>query len=242
MGTAFLGYVLPWGQMSYWGATVITNLISVVPFVGGNLVEWLWGGFNIQNATLTRFYSLHFLLPFVIAIIVMIHIMVLHTRGSSNPLGLSLYIDKVVFSPFFFVKDLITALIRLIFFFHVIFSHPYIFFDVENFMNSNPMVTPIHIQPEWYFLFAYAILRAIPRKIGGVVILVTSIIILCVLPCKYSRCFKGSRFNPLKRITSIFHYGTFVVLTWLGRIVVEYPFIEIRKFYTFLYFIFYIIF
>lgn len=237
IGTAFLGYVLPWGQMSYWGATVITNLISVVPFIGSQIVEWLWGGFNIHNATLTRFYTFHFLFPFLIALIAITHLIFLHIKGSSNPLGLNPSIDKITFSPFFFVKDLVSLLIFITLFFSLIHLNPLLFFDVENFISRNPMVTPLHIQPEWYFLFAYAILRSIPRKLGGVIILVISISILAFLPLVNFKKIKGLIFTPMKELILIFHFGTFLFLTYLGRMVVEYPYTYLRGCYTLIYFL-----
>lgn len=239
MGSAFLGYVLPWGQISFWGATVITNLISVIPYIGKEIVEWLWGGFNVGEATLNRFFSFHFILPFVVIIIVIIHIIFLHSTGSSNPLGIPLNIDKLVFFNYYVIKDAITIVIALLVLFFVSLQYPYTLIDHENFILANPMVTPPHIQPEWYFLFAYAILRSIPNKVGGVIFLLLSILIILTLPFLTVKNFKGRRFNT-KRLTIFwFHVGTFIILTWLGRMPVEDPYVGIRKIYTLMYFVFY---
>lgn len=182
IATAFLGYVLPWGQISFWGATVITNLLSAIPYLGNTIVQWLWGGFAIDNATLTRFFTFHFLLPFIIAALILVHLLFLHQTGSNNPLGLNRNIDKIPFHPYFVYKDIVGFLIiirRLTF---LVLTNPYLLRDPENFTPANPLVTPIHIQPEWYFLFAYAILRSIPNKLGGVIALFISISILFIIP------------------------------------------------------------
>lgn len=242
MGSAFLGYVLPWGQISFWGATVITNLVSVLPYVGPSVVEWLWGGFNVRGVTLNRFYTLHFVLPFLVLVLIIFHIIFLHSSGSRNPIGLPINLDKITFFNYFVIKDLISIFISLFFLLFLSLKLPYVLIDHENFIEANPMITPPHIQPEWYFLFAYAILRSIPNKIGGVVFLVLSILILLVLPFFSTKPNKGSRFNPLNLIIFWFHVGSFLILTWLGRIPVETPFIELRKIYTIFYFFFYFIF
>ncbi len=181
MGAAFLGYVLPWGQMSYWGATVITNLVSAIPYIGIDVVQWLWGGFAVSGPTLTRFFALHFLFPFIILAFVLIHILFLHQTGSTNPLGTNRNLDKLPFHPYFTWKDLLGYAAVLSAGSSIILLLPYYFGDTENFITANPLVTPIHIQPEWYFLFAYAILRSIPNKLGGVIALVLSIAIIIVL-------------------------------------------------------------
>jgi len=180
--TAFLGYVLPWGQMSFWGATVITNLVSAIPYWGRIVVEWIWGGFSISNATLIRFFSLHFIVPFIILFIVLVHLIFLHKRGSSNSLVKFLRGDKLVFYPYFLIKDYLRIIIVCIFILILIIVYPYILSDRDNFIIANSFITPIHIQPEWYFLFAYAILRAIPNKLGGVIALFLSIFILFIIP------------------------------------------------------------
>jgi len=171
MGTSFLGYILPWGQISFWGATVITNLLTAIPYVGNIITIWIWGGFSVDYPTLTRFFSLHFILPFLLLTIVIIHILFLHRKGSSNPLGRRNNIDKIRFHPFFRTKDLLGSLIILSLLTTIICLYPYLLRDPENFIPANPLVTPPHIQPEWYFLFAYAILRSIPNKLGGVIAL-----------------------------------------------------------------------
>jgi len=176
--TAFLGYVLPWGQISYWGATVITNLLSAAPYVGQTLVEWIWGGFSVNNATLTRFFSLHYLFPFIIIALIIIHLVFLHEQKSSNPMGIQISIDKIPFHPYFSNKDITRAVIFIFFLVLLNKLFPYSLIDPENFTPANPLVTPTHIQPEWYFLFAYAILRSIPRKLGGVLGLLISILII----------------------------------------------------------------
>jgi len=194
IATAFLGYVLPWGQISFWGATVITNLISAIPYIGNLLVQWIWGGFSVSSATLTRFFSFHFLLPFLITFIVIIHLIFLHQTGSSNPLGLKINIDKISFHPFFSYKDIVGFINFLFFLFILINSYPYLLNDPDNFTPANPLVTPVHIQPEWYFLFAYAILRSIPNKLGGVIALILSIAILLILPFTQINLIKSFQF------------------------------------------------
>nr|AKE49632.1 cytochrome b [Liposcelis nr. bostrychophila AZ] len=241
MMEAFLGYVLPSGQMSYWGATVITNLVSVIPYMGPCLVEWLWGGFNVGEATLIRFFSFHFFLPFILIFFILTHIFFLHKKGSSNPLGLSLNLDKFYFSKFFLIKDLLTLIIWSSVLLVMSFKFPFVFMDPENFMTANPMVTPIHIQPEWYFLFAYSILRSIPSKMGGVILLVLSILIIIILPFLKMYKMKTFKFHPLKKMAFYFHIGTFMVLTWLGMQPVEHPFVMTGKIYSFFYFIYYLL-
>ena len=237
MAIAFLGYVLPWGQISIWGATVITNLISVIPYIGQVLVNWLWGGFNVDAPTLTRFFSFHFVLPFIMVILVIIHIILLHELGSSNPLGLSLNLDKISFKNFYVIKDFYTLILSILLLVLLSFNAPFFFIDAENFLKANPIVTPIHIQPEWYFLFAYAILRAIPNKLGGVIILVLSIIIVFLIPLCHNRKIKGTRFSYLRtKFLLFFLLGVFCMLTWLGIKPVEAPFIGVRKIYSFMYF------
>lgn len=236
MGTAFLGYVLPWGQISYWGATVITNLASAIPIVGVNIVQWLWGGFSIRQATLRRFYILHFLLPFIITALVIIHIFFLHEKGSNNPLGISLNIDKVPFIKYFVIKDFLAALITTLIFFFFIFIIPLVLNDPENFIPANPLSTPIHIIPEWYFLFAYAILRSIPNKLGGVLALVISIIVF-YFHITFKKSFKSHKFKPFSKIISFFFIFLFLLLTWLGSCAVEYPFEDISKIVSLIYFI-----
>nr|AYC65844.1 cytochrome b [Bovicola ovis] len=235
MATAFLGYVLPWGQMSYWGATVITNLVSAIPSIGGDVVVWLWGGFSVSKPTLIRFFSLHFLLPFMILALAGVHIIFLHETGSSNPLGLGSDVDKVHFHPLFSSKDYVgVILVAVVFYFLCIFS-PDLFMDCDNFIKANPLNTPPHIQPEWYFLFAYAILRSIPSKLGGVIGLVSSILVMYVfsiLKWDQSSC----RFNPLMKVICWSFFMNFLLLTWLGMQPVEYPFLQISGVCSVLYF------
>lgn len=232
--TAFLGYVLPWGQISYWGATVITNLLSAIPYLGQSLVEWVWGGFSVRNATLTRFFSLHYLFPFLILILVIIHLVFLHNQKSSNPLGTQNSPDKIPFQPYFSTKDTIRATFILFILIIIISLKPFDLIDAENFTPANPLVTPTHIQPEWYFLFAYAILRAIPNKLGGVIGLLMSILILIPLAIKN----KFSQFNKYQITYNFFWYFLilFIILTWLGTQPVEEPYVRIGALATFSYF------
>nr|YP_009346079.1 cytochrome b [Ogadenus brumpti]AMX74051.1 cytochrome b [Ogadenus brumpti]AMX74064.1 cytochrome b [Ogadenus brumpti] len=241
MATAFLGYVLPWGQMSFWGATVITNLLSAIPFVGSTLTSWLWGGFSVDNPTLTRFFTLHFLLPFILLVLIIAHITLLHETGSSNPLGTPMHIDKIPFHPYFSIKDLLGIMLMLIPFSILILIYPQLFSDPENFSMANPMITPPHIQPEWYFLFAYAILRSIPNKLGGVMALVLSIAIIITLPLTSSSKFKNVSMNPPKKILFWSFINIFFVLTYIGACPVEPPFIFLGQLMTTLYFLFFIL-
>nr|UXW90889.1 cob [Succineidae gen. n. sp. z RM-2021] len=236
MATAFLGYVLPWGQMSFWGATVITNLLSAIPYFGSSLVEWVWGGFSVGQSTLNRFFSLHFLLPFIILILSVVHLIFLHDKGSTNLLGNLAHSSKISFHPYFSIKDLVGVLVVFLFLLIVIFFYPSILTDPENFIKANPMVTPVHIQPEWYFLFAYAILRSISSKLGGVVALGLAIMILYILVLsKFSYSYPSS-FNPSYQILFWFHIIIFLVLTWLGSCPIEEPYLMISKPFTFFYF------
>nr|YP_010180782.1 cytochrome b [Ixodes nipponensis]QVD40449.1 cytochrome b [Ixodes nipponensis] len=241
MATAFLGYVLPWGQMSFWGATVITNLFSAIPYIGSMLTYWIWGGFSVDNNTLTRFFSLHFILPFILLLMVMIHIMMIHEKGSSNPLGLNLNIDKIPFHPYFTVKDILGCLITLFFFSIIVLILPYFLNDAENFNIANPLVTPPHIQPEWYFLFAYAILRSIPNKFGGVIALMMSILIIITLPFSMKNKFSSFFFSPLKKFLFWTMVNLFMLLTFLGACPVEYPYVIISQILTIMYFSFFLI-
>lgn len=241
IGTAFLGYVLPWGQISFWGATVITNLLSAIPYLGINLVQWIWGRYAIDNATLTRFFSLHFLLPFIILALVIIHLLFLHQTGSNNPLGLNRNIDKVPFHPYFTFKDIIGFIIIILLLIILTLRNPYLLGDPDNFIPANPLVTPIHIQPEWYFLFAYAILRSIPNKLGGVIALILSIRILFTLPFYYVNKFQGKQFYPINKFLFWTIINTIILLTWIGARPVEIPYIFTRQILTILYFSYYLI-
>nr|YP_009473464.1 cytochrome b [Choristoneura murinana]AVI57948.1 cytochrome b [Choristoneura murinana] len=241
MGTAFMGYVLPWGQMSFWGATVITNLLSAIPYLGNMLVNWIWGGFAVDNATLTRFYTFHFLLPFILAMMTMIHLLFLHQTGSNNPLGINSNLDKIPFHPFFSFKDLVGFLIMLFILIMLIMINPNLLGDPDNFIPANPLVTPVHIQPEWYFLFAYAILRSIPNKLGGVIALVMSILILVILPFTFNKKIQGIQFYPLNQILFWFMVMTIILLTWIGARPVEDPYIITGQILTVVYFSYFIL-
>uniref|UniRef100_UPI003003745F cytochrome b n=1 Tax=Parotis ogasawarensis TaxID=3112172 RepID=UPI003003745F len=241
MATAFMGYVLPWGQMSFWGATVITNLLSAIPYLGTMLVNWIWGGFAIDNATLTRFYTFHFILPFIILMMTMIHLLFLHQTGSNNPLGINSNLDKIPFHPFFTFKDMIGFIMILFMLILLTLTNPYLLGDPDNFIPANPLVTPIHIQPEWYFLFAYAILRSIPNKLGGVIALVLSILILIILPMTFFKKMQGIQFYPINQILFWMMVTTIILLTWIGARPVEDPYIITGQILTVLYFSYYII-
>nr|YP_010704704.1 cytochrome b [Polypedilum masudai]UXG19091.1 cytochrome b [Polypedilum masudai] len=241
MGTAFMGYVLPWGQMSFWGATVITNLLSAVPYVGIDLVQWLWGGFAVDNATLTRFFSFHFLFPFIVAAFTMIHLLFLHQTGSNNPLGINSNTDKIPFHPYFSFKDIFGFMILFFSLTFICLSYPYLLGDPDNFIPANPLVTPPHIQPEWYFLFAYAILRSIPNKLGGVIALVMSIAILFILPFTNKFNFQSNQFYPLNQILFWIMVIMVILLTWIGARPVEDPYVLTGQILTFLYFFYFII-
>nr|QNP09894.1 cytochrome b [Ochthebius sp. IBE<ESP> AN77] len=241
MATAFLGYVLPWGQMSFWGATVITNLLSAIPYLGTKIVQWLWGGFAVDNATLTRFFTLHFLLPFIISALVMIHLLFLHQTGSNNPLGTNSNIDKIPFHPYFSLKDIFGFIIMLMILIILTLTNPYILGDPDNFIPANPLVTPIHIQPEWYFLFAYAILRSIPNKLGGVMALVMSIAILLFLPFMNNMKMQTNMFYPINKFMFWLLITIIMLLTWIGARPVEDPYILIGQILTVMYFFMYMI-
>nr|UFZ13214.1 cytochrome b [Neochauliodes sparsus] len=241
MATAFLGYVLPWGQMSFWGATVITNLLSAIPYLGSYLVQWIWGGFAIDNATLTRFFTFHFLFPFIIAAMTMIHLLFLHQTGSNNPIGINSNLDKIPFHPYFSFKDLVGFFFMLFMLILLTLLNPYLLGDPDNFIPANPLVTPVHIQPEWYFLFAYAILRSIPNKLGGVIALVMSIAILFILPFTHFSKFQGIQFYPINQFLFWFMVSIITLLTWIGARPVEDPYITTGQILTILYFLYFII-
>nr|YP_010287479.1 cytochrome b [Hydatocapnia marginata]UKT61810.1 cytochrome b [Hydatocapnia marginata] len=241
MATAFMGYVLPWGQMSFWGATVITNLLSAIPYLGTMLVNWIWGGFAVDNATLTRFYTFHFLLPFIILMMTMIHLLFLHQTGSNNPLGINSNLDKIPFHPFFTFKDLIGFITLMLILIMLTLINPNLLGDPDNFIPANPLVTPVHIQPEWYFLFAYAILRSIPNKLGGVIALIMSILILIILPFTFNKKIQGIQFYPINQILFWFFVMMVILLTWIGARPVEDPYIITGQILTFTYFSYFII-
>nr|YP_010327178.1 cytochrome b [Dryocoetes hectographus]UJG10839.1 cytochrome b [Dryocoetes hectographus] len=241
MATAFLGYVLPWGQMSFWGATVITNLVSAIPYLGNMIVQWIWGGFAVDNATLTRFFAFHFVLPFIVSALILVHLLFLHQTGSNNPIGSASNIDKLPFHPYFTFKDLVGALILMMSLVTLSLQMPYLLGDPDNFTPANPLVTPIHIQPEWYFLFAYAILRSIPNKLGGVVALVMSIAILYMLPFMNKKKFLSTQFYPLNKFLFWTLLAMIILLTWIGARPVESPYIITGQILTILYFMFFMI-
>nr|AYQ18968.1 cytochrome b [Discolomatidae sp. 3 ACP-2013] len=241
MATAFLGYVLPWGQMSFWGATVITNMMSAIPYLGNSIVQWLWGGFSVNNPTLNRFFTFHFILPFIISALVLIHLLFLHQTGSNNPLGSNSNNDKIPFHPYYTWKDLMGIIITLFILMMLTLLYPYILSDPDNFTPANPLITPIHIQPEWYFLFAYAILRSIPNKLGGVIALIMSIFILYLLPFINNKKIKSNQFYPLNKSMFWMFITIFILLTWIGARPVENPYILTGQILTFLYFFYFLI-
>nr|ATN23515.1 cytochrome b [Monolepta sp. EMHAU-15070824] len=240
MATAFLGYVLPWGQMSFWGATVITNLMSAIPYLGNMLVQWIWGGFAVDNATLTRFFTFHFILPFIVFALMIIHLLYLHQTGSSNPIGTKSDIDKIPFHPYFTFKDILGGLIMMFMLIFLTLYNPYLLGDPDNFIPANPLVTPIHIQPEWYFLFAYAILRSIPNKLGGVIALIMSIAILYILPFSNKKKYLSTQFYPINKILFWSLFSIIILLTWIGARPVEDPYILTGQILTVIYFLYYI--
>lgn len=240
IGTAFIGYVLPWGQISFWGATVITNLLSAIPYLGIDLVQWVWGGFAVDNATLTRFFTFHFILPFIVLAATLIHILFLHETGSNNPIGLNSNIDKIPFHPYFTYKDIVGFIVITIILILLVLINPYLLGDPDNFIPANPLVTPVHIQPEWYFLFAYAILRSIPNKLGGVIALVLSIAILAILPFYHLSKFRGIQFYPINQILFWVMVVTVILLTWIGARPVEEPYVIVGQILTVVYFSYFI--
>nr|ASU93048.1 cytochrome b [Proechimys simonsi] len=236
MATAFMGYVLPWGQMSFWGATVITNLLSAIPYIGPTLVEWIWGGFSVDKATLTRFFAFHFVLPFIITAMVMIHLLFLHETGSNNPSGLNSNSDKIPFHPYYTIKDILGLLFMLLSLTMLILFSPDLLGDPDNYTPANPLNTPPHIKPEWYFLFAYAILRSIPNKLGGVLALVFSILILMLFPMLHMSKQRSMTFRPISQCLLWILTANLVILTWIGGQPVEYPFITIGQLASISYF------
>nr|YP_009131480.1 cytochrome b [Oasisia alvinae]AIL54840.1 cytochrome b [Oasisia alvinae] len=240
MATAFVGYVLPWGQMSFWGATVITNLFSAIPYIGQDLVQWLWGGFSVSNATLNRFFAFHFLLPFILAAMSAIHLLFLHQTGSNNPLGLCSDSDKIPFHIYYSVKDIVGFIVLLMALILFCLLCPNLLIDPDNFLPANPLVTPAHIKPEWYFLWAYAILRSIPNKLGGVCAMFLAILLMFTLPFTPQQR-RGNQFYFPNQILFWMFSTNFLLLTWIGGCPVESPFITLGSLFTAFYFMFFIL-
>jgi len=241
IAAAFIGYVLIWGQMSFWAATVITNLLSAIPYLGQELVQWIWGGFAVDNATLTRFFTFHFVIPFVVAGLSGVHLLFLHQTGSNNPAGTASDKDKIPFHPYFSTKDFTGFIIILWALIILVLTNPFLLGDTENFIPANPLVTPVHIQPEWYFLFAYAILRSIPRKLGGAIALVASIAILLIIPLSQKRDTQGNQFYPATQIIFWTIINIVILLTWIGARPAEDPYILVGQTLTVIYFLYFIL-
>nr|AWM97538.1 cytochrome b [Philander andersoni] len=236
MATAFVGYVLPWGQMSFWGATVITNLLSAIPYIGNMLVEWIWGGFSVDKATLTRFFAFHFILPFIILAMVLVHLLFLHETGSSNPTGLNPDADKIPFHPYYTIKDILGLFLMIIILLLLAMFSPDLLGDPDNFTPANPLNTPPHIKPEWYFLFAYAILRSIPNKLGGVLALLMSILVLLIIPLLHTSTQRSMAFRPISQTLFWMLTANLIILTWIGGQPVEQPYIIIGQWASISYF------
>lgn len=239
MAAGFMGYVLPWGQMSFWGATVITNLFSAIPFIGSSIVEWLWGGFSVDNATLNRFFSLHYLIPFLLAGVVLIHLSLLHKEGSNNPLGINSAVDNIPFYPYFYTKDLLAFLVMLLFISFLVFYYPNALGHSDNYIPANSLVTPTHIVPEWYFLPFYAILRSIPDKLGGVLAMGGAIVAWLTLPMLNTSEVRSTEFRPIFGFFYWFFAANFLLLGWIGQKPVEDPYIMIGVCSTVFYFFFF---
>lgn len=240
--TAFMGYVLPWGQMSFWAATVITNMVSAVPIVGQEIVLWLWGGFSVDNATLNRFYSFHYLFPFILAALACAHLIALHEHGSGNPLGIVSIYDKIPFHPYFSAKDLLGILLFFMFFASWVFFNPNTLGHPDNYIAANPLVTPTHIVPEWYFLPFYAILRSIPDKLGGVIGMVAAILVMLALPFTNTSNVRSSAFRPIHKKVFWFFVIDAVILGWIGGKPIEDPYLTIGQIATVLYFAYFLVF
>ena len=241
IATAFIGYILPWGQIRFWGASVITNLFSAIPYIGKTLVEWIWGGFAVDNPTLNRFFAIHFVLPFILLAAIGIHIIFLHQTGSNNPLGVDSDAERIPFHFYYSSKDALGYRIVLFMFLLILIFAPNIFTDPENYIKANPLVTPPHIQPEWYFLWVYAILRSIPNKLGGVIALALAIIILLILPITNKPIATSLRFYPINQILFWCLIIDWIILTWIGARPVEDPYVTIGQLASIVYFRYYIL-
>jgi len=238
IATGFIGYVLPWGQISFWGATVITNLFSAIPLVGPSITQWLWGGFSVDNATLNRFFSLHYLLPFVIAGLALVHLTLLHKDGSNNPIGINSQVDRIPFFPYFYVKDVFSLVVFGLIFSIFVYFYPNYLGHPDNYIPANPLSTPPHIVPEWYFLPFYAILRSIPDKLGGVIAIGGALVLLLLIPFIQSSEVRSAIFRPIYKFIFWRFVADFLILGWIGQKIVETPFIQIGQIATFFYFFF----
>ena len=241
MATAFTGYVLPWGQMSLWGATVITNMVTAIPVAGKPIVQWLWGGYTVSNPTLNRFYSIHFLLPFIIAGVTLIHLALLHKVGSSSPIGSDTGVDDIPFYPYFVSKDLFAFSVYLLVFATFVFYFPNVLNHPDNCIPADPLQTPAHVVPEWYFLPYYAILRSIPHKAGGIIAMLGSLLVLLIIPFTNTSDVRNTTYRPLFKIFFWLFIADFVILTWVGQKPVKDYFILTGQIATFYYFLFFII-
>ena len=240
MATAFTGYVLPWGQMSFWGATVITNMVTAIPVAGKSVVQWLWGGYTVSNPTLNRFFSIHFLLPFIMAGLTIFHLALLHKNGSNNPIGCDSNTDKITFYPYFLAKDVFAFCCFLIFFALFLFYFPNVLNHSDNYIKANPLETPAHVVPDWYFLPYYAILRSIPHKTSGILAMLGSILVLLVIPFINTSELRSTTYRPFFKICFWVFLIDFIILTWVGQKPVRDDFILLGQFATVYYFIFFL--